>query len=543
MVMFQKSERDLKEIQITKRNNFFVFSLFFISILQAQIDQRFDLFDWEIIGNNGSINSISEGYQYIYFATNGNGILRFSKFSRDFEKGLYFGQGLISKKIKHVYFDKVTGTLWSVGSKALEFSYSREGNWNSIDYAKLSINSFHDIIDIGSSSNFIWIKTSSAYIKLDHINASFLGMFSFPDEEKIFWGDISYKHDSPYEKINFNNYFIENSWLLSINSAFDQNGILAKYISLLETENSYSFIGLTNGQVLLIDKFSRTIKPINYGIEMTAPLTISYEKKVWLAGIGDKKSKSITSISEDFKEIRNFNEINYSNFLNDDFFSSKVIGEEVWFGSKGAILVYNKEEDFFRTIGYEQGIPIGRIYHIEDIGNKVFIGTKEDLVVLDKRTKKIIKSKISSFIKNNNMFIDDLDIDGNNIYLTANHRIYHFDKDENTKANKFNAQLQFFSLFINDKIKHFVTNKGIINSFNESIISSSLYFDYKVNNIILVKNYLFIATNEGLIIYDIKNERLHDFFDFVFLKNIYDMEQIGKYLVLLSNYGLIKLKL
>ena len=58
MDMFQKLEKDLKEIQYAKINKFFFLSLFLINILHAQADQRFDIFDWEIIGNNGSINSI-----------------------------------------------------------------------------------------------------------------------------------------------------------------------------------------------------------------------------------------------------------------------------------------------------------------------------------------------------------------------------------------------------------------------------------------------------------------------------------------------------
>src|SRR5210317_1847102 len=261
MAMFQKLEKGLKEIQYAKINRFFLISLFFVSILQAQVDQRFDVFDWEIVGNNGSINSISEGYQYIFFATNGNGILRYNKFSKEFDQSLYLGQGIKSKKIKHVYFDKFTGILWSVGDKSLEFTSSREGNWNNVNYSKLSLNSFNDIIDIGSSLNFIWIKTSSSYIKLDHINGSFLGIFFFPDEKKIFWGDSNFKYDIFFKEIDFANYFVEKGWLLSQNFAIDSNGISAKYISLLKTENGHSCIGLTNGYIILVDNFSKTINP------------------------------------------------------------------------------------------------------------------------------------------------------------------------------------------------------------------------------------------------------------------------------------------
>ena len=168
MDIFQKLEKGLRKIHQKKIDkHIFVLFIFFLEILVAQVDQRFDLFDWEIMRQNESINSISEGYQYIFFATDANGILRFNKFSRKFEPNLYLGQGIKSNKIKHIYFDKNTGILWLAGNKGLEFSNSRQGNWNNIDFKRMSINSVRSIDDIGSSRSFLWIKTISNYIKLD----------------------------------------------------------------------------------------------------------------------------------------------------------------------------------------------------------------------------------------------------------------------------------------------------------------------------------------------------------------------------------------
>tara|TARA_B100000902_G_C27314951_1_gene920696 strand:+ start:1054 stop:2688 length:1635 start_codon:yes stop_codon:yes gene_type:complete len=542
--MFQKLEKDLKKISYAKINKSILLTSFFlISFLNAQVNQKFEIFDWEIIGKKSSVNSITEGYKYIYFATYVNGILRYNKFSRSFDESLYLGQGLISKKIKHVYFDKSTSILWSVGDMALEFSSSRVGNWNNVNYSKLSLNSYNDIIDIGSSLNFIWIKTSSGYIKLDHINGSFLGIFLFPDEKKIFWGDSNFKYDIFFKEIDFENYFVEEGWLLSQNFAIDSNGISVKYISTLKTENGHSWIGLTNGYIMLVDSFSKTIKPINFGFDTAIPITISFKKEAWLAGIRDKKLSSVTSISEDFNEIRNFSELNYSNFFNGDFFSSKIIDNEVWFGSTGAVLIYNKEKDFFRTLGYEKDIPVGRIYFIENLRNSILIGSKKDLVIIDKLTKKRVNSTISNFVKKNNTYIDDLEMDKDNIYLISDNKLYQFDMNENINFSKLNDKFKFISVFVTNEIKYFVTNKGIINSENDSIIPSSLYFNYQINDIVEFKDYIFIGTNKGLIVYDNKYNRLDDFYNFSFLENIYDMEQIGKYLVLLSNSGLIKLNL
>ena len=545
MDMFQKLEKDLKEIQYAKINKFFFLSLFLINILHAQADQRFDIFDWEIIGNNGSINSISEGYQYIFFATNGNGILRFNKFSRKFDQSLYLGQGIKSKKIKHVYFDKYTGILWSAGDKSLEFTSSREGNWNQVNYDRLSIKSYNDIQDLGSSSNYLWVRTLSSYLKLDHVSGTFLGLFPYPDEQ-VFWGDFNYRNNLTVKDFAFEDFFVENGWLLTNQGASDQNGTFSKYISFLETESEFSWIGLSNGYILALDNFSKTVSPVSKGTEFTIPFTMSFNDKLWVAGIGNSNYNALYVINKDFNEERNFKNSNYSNFSYSDIYSSKAFSEEVWLGSEGSVIIYDQRKDFFRTLGYDKGIPVERVEFIESLDNKVYIGSRNDLIVIDKSSKKIIDSKISDLIKKNNLFIDDLKVIGKIIFLISSGKVYQFNSNEQININQYNNfsldQFKPYAVYGNNNSKYFVSERGIVNNINEKVIPSSLYFNYRVSDIVLADNYMYIGTTGGLAIYDIKENQLHNFFDFTFLKNIFDMEQINEFLVLLTSSGLVKLK-
>jgi len=545
MDMFQKLEKDLKEIQYAKINKFFFLSLFLINILHAQADQRFDIFDWEIIGNNGSINSISEGYQYIFFATNGNGILRFNKFSRKFDQSLYLGQGIKSKKIKHVYFDKYTGILWSAGDKSLEFTSSREGNWNQVNYDRLSIKSYNDIQDLGSSSNYLWVRTLSSYLKLDHVSGTFLGLFPYPDEQ-VFWGDFNYRNNLTVKDFAFEDFFVENGWLLTNQGASDQNGTFSKYVSFLETESEFSWIGLSNGYILALDNFSKTVSPVSKGTEFTIPFTMSFNDKLWVAGIGNSNYNALYVINKDFNEERNFKNSNYSNFSYSDIYSSKAFSEEVWLGSEGSVIIYDQRKDFFRTLGYDKGIPVERVEFIESLDNKVYIGSRNDLIVIDKSSKKIIDSKISDLIKKNNLFIDDLKVIGKIIFLISSGKVYQFNSNEQININQYNNfsldQFKPYAVYGNNNSKYFVSERGIVNNINEKVIPSSLYFNYRVSDIVLADNYMYIGTTGGLAIYDIKENQLHNFFDFTFLKNIFDMEQINEFLVLLTSSGLVKLK-
>ena len=548
MDIFQKLEKGLRKIHRKKIDkHIFVPFIFFLEILVAQVDQRFDLFDWEIMRQNESINSISEGYQYVFFATNANGILRFNKFSRKFDSNIYLGQGIKSKEIKHVYFDKNTGILWLVGDGGIEFSNSREGNWNQIDFKRLGIKSLRSIEDFGSSNSFLWIKTSSNYIKLDHISGIVLGTFAYPDEKNIDWGDFNFKNNLFSRNFSFNDYFIQDGWLLGEKDAADNNGIFYKYVSYLESESGISWVGLSNGQLLLIDNFTRSITPISSGIGMALPLTITSNDLIWIGGISSINNSSISSISKNFKEIKNFKSSNYSNFSEVDFFSSKLIDNDIWFGSEGSVIIYNKKSDFFRSIGYEKGVPTQRIEFIEHLDNRVYIASRNDLIVLDKKTKKIINSKISDLINKNNSFINDLVVIDEKIYISLNGRVFIFDKDENVNIDKFkpffNNSFRIKGIFGSNDILFFSSEKGILNSLNNELIPSSQYFNYRVNDINYIDGILFIGTNGGLAVYDFENKKLNNFYNFSFIKNIFEMEQIDEFLVLLSNAGLIKLRL
>ena len=128
-----------------------------------------------------------------------------------------------------------------------------------------------------------------------------------------------------------------------------------------------------------------------------------------------------------------------------------------------------------------------------------------------------------------------------------NGRVFIFDKDENVNIDKFkpffNNSFRIKGIFESNDILFFSSEKGILNSLNNELIPSSQYFNYRVNDINYIDGILFIGTNGGLAVYDFENKKLNNFYNFSFIKNIFEMEQIDEFLVLLSNAGLIKLRL
>ena len=198
-------------------------------------------------------------------------------------------------------------------------------------------------------------------------------------------------------------------------------------------------------------------------------------------------------------------------------------------------------------MGFTSSIPNDRIDFLEILGDKVYIGSATELVVLDIKSKKNIRSYLSDLVNKNNLFIDDFRIYDNKIFLISNGNLYEFDSNEKliTKSvykHFFDNKLLSYRIFESDNDLYLVTNSGIFNKENTFLVPPSMYFNSTVNDILAIDDILYIGTNAGLLEYNVQNAQ-YSFYDYTFLKNIFQMRHIDKFLILISSSGLIKLRL
>ena len=121
------------------------------------------------------------------------------------------------------------------------------------------------------------------------------------------------------------------------------------------------------------------------------------------------------------------------------------------------------------------------------------------------------------------------------------------DSQENINIEKFeflfNEGYRIDEIYGDGESLFFSSNVGIYSNQESRLIPSSIYFNYMVNDALQIDNNLYIGTSGGLAIYDIKEKQLNNFYDFPFIRNIFKVEQVDEFLVLLTNAGLIKLRL
>mgnify|MGYP000747707842 FL=1 len=560
--MYQKLEKDINVTSSvkTKKDNKILILLGLMLLIRplfGQIDNRFNVFSWEQYASAGAVNSISEDYTYFYFGTENAGILRLNKFSQQFAKPINQAQGLKSNSIEHVYFDDHTGILWVIGDNFIEYSFSREGSWTDLNYNLLSLKSGNQIIDIGSSEDYLWLRSNSRFFKLDHVNGILLGIYATPDEASIDWGDTS-SRELRWRMFDFNDYFVEDAWLLTSNGVSDNRGNFSKYLSYYESDNGVNWMSLSNGYILKIDEFNKLITPIFYGLSCAVPTSIIDDDILWISGIGNKSFNGIAKFDIDNNKFENILSDNYLNFNKDNIYSSIMIDNEIWFGLDSYVMVYDIRKDSFRTIGFEKGVPRGKIIHLEHKNGSVFAGSINGVIEINSASKGRIDGAIEKFVFSRNLFLGDIERFEEKVFFVLSNSVFIYDH-ENNRVSSLNWENETFDglmkknqvdiasrsvsrTFSRNNNLYIVTDLGIIDYKDGSlIVPSATYFNYKITDLIVVdSSVLFLSTTRGLFIVDLEENELINYYDFPFLRNIYQMKYTSEYLLLLTSKGLIK---
>ena len=510
-----------------------LFLILFLSCVIAQNNNLLDVVNWEIYSQPLKINSISEDNSFFYFGTDNAGILRFNKFSQQFDTPITEAQGLYSRSIKHVFYDKKTGILWAVGDQFIEYSFSKTSDW----YKSAYVPNRMIVSDIGSSTDYLWIKSGPNFTKLDHINGTNLGTYSFPDESDIDWGDISYQ-DMNITNFNFNDYFIESGWMLTINGASDNRGKFLKYESYYQSNHMFDWIGLDNGFLLQIDKFTKSIKPIYYGLGTNSIKDSLLDGDfLWIVGEG-----GITK----FDIYQNTTEVlrpeEYFQFDESSISCIVKVDDEIWFGSStGYILVHNVKKDSFRKFGNFYGV-VDMVYR-ED---QVWVSTRinrglNSIFAIDKELK----------IKSDDTIPDTIDTSWSEVLAMR------FSAKSKSRELAFYQNNTIYISKIDGLYEHRIpaslsSEYGGSVTNTKKIVDSTLYFNGFIRDVLVVKEKVFVGTNTGLFIFNLESGKLlerYAFFDvedldkFSFLRNIVKINYFSDFLVLLTRNGLIKLSM
>ena len=529
----------------------------FISIhylILCQPSSRHDPFDWIIYRKPGTIRSFAEGFSYIYIGTESAGIYRYSIYGDRFESPITRAQGLANNEITAIHFDKRTGTLWAATDESLDYTYTREGNWSSNKLDSYNLLSGVKIEQLGSSENYLWALAGTLYLKLDRVSGIFLGSMAFPDEMEINWssGPIRYA-----EGINdlLMEYSVMEGWLLNLDTFISPFGETVRVTTIYKGSTNALWAGTDSGIIFKGDPYMKSFYPLTYGLANTDVQAMTYEFPSWVGGRtypGDPGAVTLTDPERGyFTWFEGETTINIDQL---EVFGNCSVGNEVWFGGKNAIFVYNRKDDFWRTLDAARGLPVGRIKVLEPDTHFVWVASAYEIKKINIKSKRSEASLLSSSLQNN--FIHDIVLINNKLWVSTEYMLFCYDIYSETLLpfryvgnvdsiiNRIEPMTKFFALDSDENKLYAGTNQGIIayndvNSSWELVAEPTVYNNDFIRELNIYKKQLFIITDRGLTRMHMKKQ-FQQQYNYPFIGNVNDLYVTRDKLWLATDNGLIQ---
>ncbi len=530
-----------------------IFSILFAEMsLFSQTLSQFEPFDWSLYRKVGHINSITSGFEYTYIATQEGGILRFNRFSNTFDDPITKAQGLTSHNIQAVHIDPETNILWAVTENGIEYSFTGEADWSLIPFQDIGLIAFHRGITIGSSLEHIWIKNGGSYIKLDRSSGILLGIQLSQVEQDIVWS-------SHFERliavpVELQYYNVMDNWILNLNQLIDPEGQILNITTFYWDYYGYAWIGSSDGSILIGDKQMETFYPYRPGLANNDVTVIAGNQELWLGGMNYSDSEGLTTVQT--KELI-FNQVRFLSTVNlppVSIYSAYEINQEIWFGTNLGLVIYDKKNDFWRTI--ESGLLGIRlpIMSITGDNQRLWLGGRSGLAVLDSEYKKTVQTDLSKSFRS--VRINDALAHNGYIWIATTFQLYavdtiKFEISEFSSIGDFSKIIDKSKIFSNywnleavDQDLYVACRYGIIKydgikSLWEIIVEPTVYNAIKINTMKIIDHYCFLGTDSGLIRVDLISG-LHRVYNFEFIGQVNDMYISGESIWLATSKGLVR---
>lgn len=528
------------------------FFFLFTTLILAQPGAKYRPFDWLLFKEPGRINSLSEGYEYLYIATSHGGIYRYSLYSNQYDFPITSAQGLQNNNITSVHFDHNTGIIWASSSGFLEYSYTREGDWRQIKFVELGLNSNDRIKRIGNSENYVWAQANAVYIKMDKSSGILAGIYPMPDELNIKWSSGPYSMQNEVSDV-VNNYTIMSGWMVSGSQFIDNYGRYIDITSGLVGSHNDVWIGSSDGTLFHGNKTMAAIFPTEFGIRGSNIDALSLEENnLWIGSKDYEITRGITRLN-----TRNFQADHYDFDITVNMNLTEVrsifnFDSDLWLGGNGVVLVFDKDDNYWRTLGQDRGIPDSDITSMVGDSNYVWIGSYYGIRQIDRRSKREEPMGFEYLFNNHPVY--DLCINDYGVWIASRTGIYLYDKNNPQIMNALSLGISYLdfpvsrvtSIFQKKNILYFATNIGIV-TFDMSeevwdmLISVAEYRGLDVSDMSVIGNFCFIATEQGLFRINMKSHRVREY-NFEFIGSVNTIKHFDKFIWIGTSEGLIRFK-
>ena len=528
------------------------FFFLFTAIILAQPRAKYRPFDWLLFKEPGNINALSEGYEYLYIATSHGGIYRYNLYSNQYDFPITTAQGLNNNNITSVHFDHNTGIIWASSPGFMQYSYTREGDWRLIDFIDLGLTAKDRISRIGNSENYVWAQANAVYIKMDKSSGILSGIYPRPDELNIKWSSDKYLMQNEIGDI-VNNYTIMSGWMVSGSQFIDNYGRYIDITSGLIGAHNDVWIGSSDGTLFHGNKTMEAIFPTEFGIRGSNINALLFDdNKLWIGSKDYDIGRGITRLNTNNFQADHYDFDITVNMSLTEVHSIYNFDSDLWLGGNGVVLVLDKDENYWRTLGEDRGIPNSDVTSMVGDSNYVWIGSYYGIRQIDRRARREESMGFEYLFYNHP--VHDLYINEYGVWIASRTGIYVYDKSNPQIRNALSLGISYLdfpvsrvtSIYQHKNILYFATNIGVITfDLDEQIwdmlISAAEYKGLIVSDMLVVGKFCFIGTDQGLFRINLKSHRVREY-NFDFIGSVNALEYMDKFIWMGTSEGLIRFK-
>ena len=412
-------------------------------IISFLLSQNFiyDEEDWIVVSNPGRINSMTSMYDDLLFTAQ-KGVYVYNKSNQSMSYMLDFIQGFSNSKFKIIHYDVYRDHLWFLSQEKIFFKPKISSIWREIEFYDLNIIDATNIKNIGSTSDYILIKTNSDMIVLN----PYTGKLILYEEHKIenyLFDDMpvkwsSTRYDDSELRIDLRDFSSHDEYTFLSNDYLEYNGAFIRITNIIEDDSKNIFIGTDSGDLFKCNLYTKTFHKMP-NIPMLSNVNLAYydDYGEWwistndLINFSDERflfSKDIffANWKEDINKWSYINNNFNYNLKSSDITSLYRYQNHLYVGTNKGLYIYDL--NLKRWIEYEYFID-SYIFNIKRSREYIYIATNEGLEVMLDSKSIVIDSDLTSIF--NSHLVMDIEFINQLLYISSDYGLFKYDFTEN----------------------------------------------------------------------------------------------------------------
>ncbi|MFB0517566.1 MAG: hypothetical protein ACETWG_13320 [Candidatus Neomarinimicrobiota bacterium] len=475
--------------------------------------------DWQYIPATATITSASEGPDGIYFSTF-DGLLFFDYYNQGLDHLPQINMGLPSHHLYHVYHDPSTDGLWVVYEDGIAFRMRTDETWRFVPFLALPDHfRGRDVTRVGGTFDGIWIDLGGVYTLLNSFTGEFIHRDLAGPDNPVAWNTSQAEFLEPPDLLGW---ITTGQWSSAIREFLGPGYLTAVPTFVFQDRYNRYWYGTDIGTLFRGDPSTRRLEELQAGIATKPVITIYRDgDRIWFAdnifrreGVRPLRREGyfLSAWDERISSWRYYSSLS-SEVIRDAGVNAILrVGRQMWLATMNGIVLLETRTGAWGFIGSKAGLRDQAIWDLERHQDEIFAATIRGIDRISPSTRLIIPEDSSSVSPMVEVYC--LLSAGQVLYAGTADGIYAYQSERPVKWWRTSA-LPATSMWGDGGDMFVVANNYVYQRGSKekdfTLTSISLSGEAKILEIKGYGLYIWLATSQGALLYDRREQRLFTF--------------------------------